>query len=150
MRKIVLFVPTLIVLLCIMLWLISPQKYIAKHTGFTPVFALTEYHYERISQGKDYDTLYVFSLSRYDSNRLSDVIQADHSWSSLPMSTEAASDDLLSPYYDQRLSVYALLQKGYYLYTPNYELCIFDYENNILVIRTRSNRFHYHNSISEH
>ena len=42
----------------------------------------------------------------------------------------------------ETIDVYKL-QKGYYLYEPNYELCIFDYENNILVIRTRSNRFHY-------
>ena len=135
----------LIVFVVFLIWLTSPQLYIYRHTGFRTLIAFTEYYYDLIGEGKDYDSLHVFKISQLDSKRLSDKVQQDSRWKPLPLSTciLEGKNSIVSPNYNEKLAKYSSLQEGYYLFSDGYELCIFDCKNNILIIRARSIQSNY-------
>jgi len=118
----------------------SPTAYIHKKLDFWCVLIPRRiYYYDAIGQGKDYNSLHIFSLSQFDANRLSSSLNDGNGWEILPINQEVLDSDISDANFDSMMMDMLDSQVGYwYLDDFQHDLYVLDVKNNILYIRTAS------------
>lgn len=118
----------------------SPTAYIHKKLDFWCVLIPQRiYYYDAIRQGKDYDSLHIFSLSQFDADRLSSSLNDGNGWEILPINQEVRNCDISDANFDSMMTDMLDSQVGYWYFDDfQHDLYVLGIKENKLYIRTAS------------
>ena len=134
-----------LVIILLIVWLNSSIVYIKKKTGFRCWSFPTRIHsFNAVDHGKDYDSLYVFSLQGIDRARFAEYVGHRPEWRELPLDNSTMNNPLAAKEFSPQVNNMLNVQTGYYYVDTYYELYIYDTVNGVLYIRTASNITDYH------
>ncbi len=118
----------------------SSTAYIHRKLDFWCVFVPRRtYYYDSIGHGKDYNSLFIYTLSQFDVERLSNFVCNSEGWKGLPIDQGVLRSDISDKNFDSNMTDMIDNKAGYwYIDGKQRDLFVLDIEENKLYIRTAS------------
>lgn len=140
MKRIIIFlVVSMLLLLVSMLILSSPPVQIYSSTGFlASPFVTQQYYYDAVGEGRDYNSIKIFSLSRSDQIRFVFFVSNHEEWTLLPLSEEVCASTISNVGYNPHMEEMLTAKHGFWYYEERLtggKLFIYDADSGKLYLR---------------